>query len=193
MTVLERFPVSCPHCNRHGKVKNEFNGRKVQCPACKKSFTARHKVSEHLNKPDVALEASSKSTTEKSGDILCANCGVQAEADVITCMNCGAVLPCDIQTKVASSDRPSASVKDKAHKSVLPTSATTSASKLHHGRGGATERIGGYALVMAGVRAKVEQTKPLFGKPYLKLGQCHALWGYFFQLVGYWERGTLHT
>jgi hypothetical protein len=45
------------------------------------------------------------------------------------------------------------------------------------------ERVHGFARIYA--RAKVEQEaqKPwLFGNPYLKLGQCHVLWGYFFQL-----------
>ena len=29
-----------------------------------------------------------------------------------------------------------------------------------------------------------QQNKPFWGKPYLKYGQCHALWSYFFQLGG---------
>lgn len=44
------------------------------------------------------------------------------------------------------------------------------------------ESISGYVRILASVRVEQEQTKPLFGKPHLKLGQCIGLWGYFFQL-----------
>lgn len=37
---------------------------------------------------------------------------------------------------------------------------------------------------MAKVRVQQEVNKPFFGKPYLKYGQCHAIWSYFFQLGG---------
>ncbi len=46
------------------------------------------------------------------------------------------------------------------------------------------ENISGYIRVLAQARVKQLQQKPFFGKPHLKLGQCLALWGYFFQLGG---------
>ena len=46
------------------------------------------------------------------------------------------------------------------------------------------EQISGYARVLARARVEQQQNKPFFGKPYLKLGQCYALWAYFFQLGG---------
>ena len=46
------------------------------------------------------------------------------------------------------------------------------------------ENIAGYARVITRARVEQQQTKPLFGQPYLKLGQCQSLWGYFFQLGG---------
>ena len=47
-----------------------------------------------------------------------------------------------------------------------------------------TEKISGYARVMAKLRVQQEVNKPFLGKPYLKYGQCYALWSYFFQLGG---------
>jgi hypothetical protein len=44
------------------------------------------------------------------------------------------------------------------------------------------ETISGYARVMARVRVQQAVSKPFFGKPYLKYGQCYAIWSYFFQL-----------
>lgn len=44
------------------------------------------------------------------------------------------------------------------------------------------EAINGYLKIIVGVRVDQEQSKSLFGKPHLKLGQCIGLWGYFFQL-----------
>ena len=46
------------------------------------------------------------------------------------------------------------------------------------------DQISGYSRVLARVRVKQVVNKPLLGKPHLKYGQCHALWGYFFQLGG---------
>jgi hypothetical protein len=47
-----------------------------------------------------------------------------------------------------------------------------------------TERISGYATVLARTRVEQQINKPLLGKPYLKYGQCLAVWPYFFQLGG---------
>lgn len=44
------------------------------------------------------------------------------------------------------------------------------------------EKISGYARILARARVQQEANKPFFGKPYLKYGQCHGLWSYFFQL-----------
>ncbi len=44
--------------------------------------------------------------------------------------------------------------------------------------------IVGYARVLARSRIKQQLNKPFLRKPYMKLGQCYALWGYFFQLGG---------
>lgn len=44
------------------------------------------------------------------------------------------------------------------------------------------EKISGYARVLAKIRVQQEQSKPWFGKPHLKYGQCYAMAGYFFQL-----------
>lgn len=41
-----------------------------------------------------------------------------------------------------------------------------------------------YARVVAGNLAHQWRNKRLFGKPYLKLGQCLGLWGYLFQIGG---------
>lgn len=49
----------------------------------------------------------------------------------------------------------------------------------------------GYAKELAQLRIKQQSNKPLFGKPYLKLGQCYMLWAYFFQLGGI--LGKFHT
>lgn len=46
------------------------------------------------------------------------------------------------------------------------------------------EKVHGYARILARARVQQEASKPWFGKPYLKYGQCYALWGYFFQLGG---------
>ena len=46
------------------------------------------------------------------------------------------------------------------------------------------EKISGYARVIARARVQQEASKPFFGKPYLKYGQCWGLWSYFFQLEG---------
>jgi hypothetical protein len=46
------------------------------------------------------------------------------------------------------------------------------------------EQISGYARVLARTRVEHEVNKPFLGKPYLKYGQCYALWSYFFQLGG---------
>jgi hypothetical protein len=46
------------------------------------------------------------------------------------------------------------------------------------------EQISGYARVLARTRVEQQQNKPFLGKPYLKYGQCYALWSYFFQLGG---------
>jgi hypothetical protein len=46
------------------------------------------------------------------------------------------------------------------------------------------ERKAGYARVLARALVEPQLNRPLFGKPYLKLGQCHVLWAYFFQLGG---------
>ena len=46
------------------------------------------------------------------------------------------------------------------------------------------ENLAGYARVLARARVKQNQQKPFLGKPYLKFGQCLALWSYFFQLGG---------
>jgi hypothetical protein len=46
------------------------------------------------------------------------------------------------------------------------------------------EKLSGYAKLLASVRVQKEASKPFFGKPYLKYGQCYALWSYFFQLGG---------
>jgi hypothetical protein len=46
------------------------------------------------------------------------------------------------------------------------------------------ENISGYARILARTRVEQQQNKSFLGKPYLKYGQCYALWGYFFQLGG---------
>jgi hypothetical protein len=46
------------------------------------------------------------------------------------------------------------------------------------------DKIAGYARVMARTRVEQEMNKPFLGKPYLKYGQCWAVWSYFFQLGG---------
>jgi hypothetical protein len=46
------------------------------------------------------------------------------------------------------------------------------------------ENISGYARVLARARVEQQLNKPFLRKPYLKYGQCHALWAYFFQLGG---------
>jgi hypothetical protein len=46
------------------------------------------------------------------------------------------------------------------------------------------EKISGYARVIARAKVQQETTKPFFGKPYLKYGQCYGMWSYFFQLGG---------
>jgi hypothetical protein len=46
------------------------------------------------------------------------------------------------------------------------------------------EKVPGYARRLAQVRVQQQQTKPFFGKAYIKQGQCFALCGYFFQLGG---------
>lgn len=46
------------------------------------------------------------------------------------------------------------------------------------------EKISGYARVLAKARVQQQASKPFFGKPNLKYGQCYGLWGYFFQLGG---------
>ena len=45
-------------------------------------------------------------------------------------------------------------------------------------------KISGFSRVMARTRVNQLLNKPVVGKPYLKLGQCHHLWSYFFQLGG---------
>jgi len=47
-----------------------------------------------------------------------------------------------------------------------------------------TGNIAGYARILIRKRIEEAQTKRIFGKPYLKLGQCYLLWSYFFQLGG---------
>ena len=47
-----------------------------------------------------------------------------------------------------------------------------------------TGNIAGYARILIRYRIEEAQTKRIFGKPYLKLGQCYLLWSYFFQLGG---------
>jgi hypothetical protein len=42
----------------------------------------------------------------------------------------------------------------------------------------------GYSRVLARDRINQEATKPFFGSPYIKIGQCLMLWSYFFQLGG---------
>jgi len=59
-------------------------------------------------------------------------------------------------------------------------SAISQCQKLDQGM----ENISGYALVLALARVEQQQNKPFLGKPYLKYGQCLALWGYFLQLGG---------
>lgn len=44
------------------------------------------------------------------------------------------------------------------------------------------EELSGYAIVIATGRIRQRLNKPLFGKPYLTLGQCLHLWGYMLQL-----------
>ena len=44
------------------------------------------------------------------------------------------------------------------------------------------EDIAGYARVLARARVGQQVHKPFLGKPYLKYGQCHWIWSYFFQL-----------
>lgn len=44
------------------------------------------------------------------------------------------------------------------------------------------EQIAGYARVLATQLARQAATKPIFGKPTLKYGQCYAMSGYFMQL-----------
>ena len=46
------------------------------------------------------------------------------------------------------------------------------------------EKLAGYARVLAQVRVKQTQQTRFFRQPCLKLGQCLALWGYFFQVGG---------
>lgn len=46
------------------------------------------------------------------------------------------------------------------------------------------ENISGYARILARTRVEQQLNKPIIGKPYLKYGQCYALWSYFFQLGG---------
>ncbi len=46
------------------------------------------------------------------------------------------------------------------------------------------EKVRGYARILARARVQQEASKPWFGKPYLKYGQCYGLWSYFFQLGG---------
>lgn len=46
------------------------------------------------------------------------------------------------------------------------------------------ENITGYARVLARVSIKNGLSKPFFGEPYIKLGQCWAIWGYLFHLGG---------
>jgi hypothetical protein len=44
------------------------------------------------------------------------------------------------------------------------------------------EQISGYARILVRARAQQEATKPIFGKPTLKYGQCYVMSGYFMQL-----------
>lgn len=44
------------------------------------------------------------------------------------------------------------------------------------------EKIAGYARVLAHAMVGQEATKPFFGQPYLKYGQCYGLCVYFFEL-----------
>lgn len=44
--------------------------------------------------------------------------------------------------------------------------------------------MAGYVRAMARFRVGEQQTKSWLGNPYIKYGQCHALWSYFFQLGG---------
>ncbi len=46
------------------------------------------------------------------------------------------------------------------------------------------EEFTSYVNVVATFRVRQELNKPLFGKPYLKLGQCLHMWGYLLQLSG---------
>lgn len=46
------------------------------------------------------------------------------------------------------------------------------------------EHISGYARILARARVEQQLSKTFLGKPYLKYGQCYALWAYFFQLGG---------
>ncbi|HEC01949.1 MAG TPA: hypothetical protein ENI81_00305 [Phycisphaerales bacterium] len=46
------------------------------------------------------------------------------------------------------------------------------------------QKISGYGRVLAKIRVDQQVNKPLLGKPYLKYGQCYALWSYFLQLGG---------
>jgi len=45
-----------------------------------------------------------------------------------------------------------------------------------------TGDIAGYARILIRSRVEEAQTKRIFGKPYVKLGQCYLMWSYFFQL-----------
>lgn len=45
-----------------------------------------------------------------------------------------------------------------------------------------TGDIAGYARILIRSRVEDAQSKRIFGKPYVKLGQCYLLWSYFFQL-----------
>jgi len=44
------------------------------------------------------------------------------------------------------------------------------------------EKISGYARLLAQARIRQKSKRSFLGKPYLKYGQCIALWSYFFQL-----------
>jgi hypothetical protein len=46
------------------------------------------------------------------------------------------------------------------------------------------ENISGYARVLSRVTVKRELNKPFWGEPFIKLGQCWALWSYFFHIGG---------
>ena len=46
------------------------------------------------------------------------------------------------------------------------------------------EMAGGYWRAVAEDFIRAQATKPLFGRPYLKLGQCFGLWGYLVDVGG---------